>query len=76
LHATRPEAAIRAHIACGANLALESVGDLREARPAKMIFPGSLGLQTRRFGGFCYFGFWSRGLAQMEPCAQRIPRAA
>jgi len=21
-------------------------------------FPGSPGLQTRRFGGFCYFGFW------------------
>ena len=27
-------------------------------------------------GGFCYFGFWCRGLAEMEPCAQRIPRAA
>ena len=27
-------------------------------------------------GGFCFSGFWCRGLAQMEPCAQRIPRAA
>jgi hypothetical protein len=33
----------RAHIACGANLALESAGDLGEARPATEEFPGSPG---------------------------------
>src|SRR3954454_15228075 len=55
---TRPEAAARAHIACSANLALESASDLGEAQSAKTELPGSPGLQTRRFGGFCYFRFW------------------
>jgi hypothetical protein len=47
---------LRAHVACGANLALESVGDFREDQSAKIDFPGSPGMQTRRFGGFCISG--------------------
>src|SRR4051794_1006899 len=52
---------VRAHVACGANLALESAGDLGEARPATEEFPGSPGMQTRLFqAGFC---LWVLGLA-------------
>src|SRR3954466_10069421 len=52
----------RAHVTCGANLALESAGDLGEARPARDELPGlSPDMQTRRLGGFCYFRGW--GLA-------------
>src|SRR4051794_16203753 len=55
---TRPEAAARAHVACGANLALESAGDLREAQSAKREFPGSPGMQTGLPRRVLLYGFW------------------
>lgn len=48
---------LRAHFACGAKSALEIRTDLREARDCQITrSSASADMQTRRFGGFCYFG--------------------
>ena len=52
---------IWAHVACGANLALESAGDLGEALHASVEFPGSPGMQTRLSRRV--FALWGAGVA-------------
>jgi hypothetical protein len=32
-------------------------------------------MQAAPSGAVLLYGFWSRGLAEMEPCTQRIPRS-
>src|SRR4051812_20240305 len=67
----------KTHASCGAELALESAGYFGEALVGRSWAPsGSPDIGARRFGGLCYFGFWCRGLAELEPCARRIARAA
>ena len=49
---------------------------LGEARRCQTTsFPGFAGYADPPFRRVLLYGFWCRGLAQMEPCAQRIPRA-
>src|SRR5215217_6872883 len=78
---TRPEAAARTHVTCGANLALESVGELREAPDATRRvsrFAGIADPPLRRVLLFRVLGLaasrkWSRARsgfrAQRELCS-------
>ena len=56
---------------------LANFGKVREVQSAKIELPGLGRICRPAFrGGFCVLGFQCLGLAQMEPCARRIPRAA
>src|SRR4051812_15546331 len=74
--ATRPEAADLGRTLPVHAKGLAKIRGFGEALDRQTeSFPGNRTMQTRLLGGFCDSGFWCRGLAEMEPCAQRIPRA-
>src|SRR3954463_4849720 len=56
---------------------LAKFGEVEEALAcADECFPASSRYGRPAFrGGFLLYGFWVLGLAEREPCAQRIPRA-
>jgi hypothetical protein len=60
----------------------KSRGLLKSAKSEKLAvathtsFSGSPECRPAFPGGFLRYGFWVAGLAQMEPCARRIPRAS
>ena len=74
--ATRPEAALLGALHPWQESGLAKIGEVGEALVARSSFPVRRVCRPAFRGGFCVSGFRCRGLAQMEPCAQRIPRAA
>jgi hypothetical protein len=73
--ATRPEAAGVRHTSPVHAKGLAKIGEVGKARCRQTIdFPGSPGMQTRRFGGFC--SIWVLGLVTSLKSGSRAAKSA